>query len=381
MHNGKTTFIKLLMQHRLDKMTAKKVCIVTRYFPKDYLGGGESVIFNIWKWAKSRYRTSLVSGWVNSPELLPPGTLTIDLRSKNRFLRYLRLYFGVKRYVSQVRPDLIHTNTMEIPSLPIPTIVMVHHIGHYFGKTHEKGFMSMLRLGLQRWLVKRRLMNARHIVAVSHATKADIVKLGIHEKKVEVIHNGIDVKKFLPKKTRNKKFVIVCPSRISPEKGQEIAINAIASLPQEMVLKIELVLVGFVSDTTYLESLRARIRKLPVRIITNVRDITPYYQKADIVIFPTQMHEGFGLVAAEAMCCAKPVIASDFPAIREVVGTNGLLVAPGDTKALSSAILHLFNDEDLRRKLGRSGRAFVLKQFTWDEAFKKYEKLYKKVLA
>lgn len=361
-------------------MNMRRLCIVTRFFPKDYLGGGESVIYNIWERAKKDFDVSLISGWVNSPKLLPKGTYAIDLRSKNRFVRYKQLFFGVKKFAAEIRPDLIHTNTMEIPVTGIPTVVMVHHLGHFFGLSHEKGLLSRLRLRFQKKLVRRRLQRAKHIVTVSKSTKDDIIKLGVSPKKIDVIYNGIEVDKFKPKKTSNKKFTIVVPSRISAEKGQDVAIEAIRSLPEDMKKKVELQIVGFVSDKKYLAKLQSLARGLPVKIKANVPDIVPYYQNADLILFPTLMYEGFGLVAAEAMCCEKPVIASDFPAVREVVTKNGILVKPGSYKQLAEAVQILYSDKKLRTKFGKEGRKFVLSNFTWDIAYKKYKKVYEKVL-
>ena len=92
------------------------------------------------------------------------------------------------------------------------------------------------------------------------------------------------------------------------------------------------------------------------------------------------MYEGFGLVAAEALCCGKPVIATDVPAVREVVRENGILIKLGDYKALADAIVKLYNIPKLRDKFGRDGRKFVLGNFTWDIAFKKYREVYEGLL-
>ncbi|MFC1800490.1 glycosyltransferase family 4 protein [Nanoarchaeota archaeon] len=356
-----------------------KLLIITRFFPKDYLGGGEEVVYNIWKNAKKHYDVSLISGWVNDPKLLPEDTHTIDLRSKNRFIRYLKLYFGVKKYIKITKPDVIHTNTMEIPETSTPTVVMVHHLGHFFGKSHEKSMLSKLRLKMQKSLVKKRLNRAKQIVTVSKATRDDVIKLGINPEKIEVIYNGIDVDKLKPKETNNKKFTIVLPSRISREKGQNIAIDAIKLMPDDIKKKLELVIVGFVSDERYLNELKDKAKNLPITIEANVPDIVKYYQKADLIVFPTLMYEGFGLVAAEAMCCEKPVIASNFPAIKEVVNENGILVNPNDSKELSEAIVKLFKNKSMRDKFSKQGRKFVLNNFTWDIAFKKYKKIYDKL--
>ena len=349
-----------------------RLVIITRYFPKDYYGGGESVVYNVWKRAKVVYDVSLISGWVNDPKLLPEGTHSFDLRSKNRFIRYLKLYFNSRKFVRKLRPDVIHTNTMEVPGFDVPTVVMVHHIGHLIGSMGKVRLMAKV----QRFLVKRKLSKVKQIVTVSNATKDDLIKIGVDECKISVIYNGIDVDRFRPRDTKNAKFTIVYPSRISREKGQHVAIKAIKEMDNGFIDKVKLVIAGFVSDKSYLDELKYMAKGLPVEIKENVPKIEEEYMNADLVIFPTLMYEGFGLVAAEAMCCEKPVIATDVPAVREVVHENGLLIKLGDHKALSDAIVKMYNEPKLREKFGKQGRRFVQENFTWDIAWKKYREVY-----
>jgi glycosyltransferase involved in cell wall biosynthesis len=354
-----------------------KLAIITRYFPKDYFGGGESVVYNVWKRAIDIYDVSLISGWVKDPALLPERAYSFDLRSKNRFVRYLKLYFNSKKFVKQIKPDVIHTNTMEIPNFNIPTVVMVHHIGHLIGSMGKVKLMAKF----QKYLVKRKLNKVKQIVTVSNATKNDLIKIGVNPGKIKVIYNGIDVDKFKPKKVNNEKFTIVYPSRISREKGQHLAIKAIKELSEEHKKRIKLIIAGYVSDKSYLDELKYMAKGLPIEIKTNVAKIEEEYMNSDLVIFPTLMFEGFGLVAAEAMCCEKPVIATDVPAVREVVREDGILIKLGDHKALSNAIIKLYNNPNLREKFGRDGRKFVLKNFTWNIAFKKYKEVYEKLIS
>jgi glycosyltransferase involved in cell wall biosynthesis len=72
------------------------------------------------------------------------------------------------------------------------------------------------------------------------------------------------------------------------------------------------------------------------------------------VVYPSQ-YEGFGLPLAEAMSAGSPVIASDLPVIREVVGESGVLVDPGDTEAWAGAMVRLLEDAALRERLATAG--------------------------
>jgi glycosyltransferase involved in cell wall biosynthesis len=78
----------------------------------------------------------------------------------------------------------------------------------------------------------------------------------------------------------------------------------------------------------------------------------------------------------EAMQCGVPVIASNTTAFPEVVGDAGLLVDPTDADALCQAMLDLWSDEGLRRRLGQKGLARS-KKFSWADCAEKTVRAYK----
>lgn len=86
----------------------------------------------------------------------------------------------------------------------------------------------------------------------------------------------------------------------------------------------------------------------------------------------------FGLVALEAMQAACPVVASRVGGLEEVVvdGETGTLVPPDDEEALSRAVEVLLADEELRRRMGASGRRRARAVFDWHEGLEEYERLY-----
>ena len=81
------------------------------------------------------------------------------------------------------------------------------------------------------------------------------------------------------------------------------------------------------------------------------------------------------------MACGVPVIATRVGGIPELIkdGKTGLLVPPGDPKALADAIIYLLDNEKERRKLGKNGRELVEKNHSIDKMAKKYLDIYKEV--
>ncbi len=78
------------------------------------------------------------------------------------------------------------------------------------------------------------------------------------------------------------------------------------------------------------------------------------YKRCDILCFPS-FYEGFGLPIIEAQAMGRPVITSNFGAMKEVAGEGALLVCPNNTDEISNALLHIINDGDLREDLVSKG--------------------------
>jgi glycosyltransferase involved in cell wall biosynthesis len=106
------------------------------------------------------------------------------------------------------------------------------------------------------------------------------------------------------------------------------------------------------------DALAALEGRRPVYMAGRTNDVRRAYAELDIVVCPSRQ-ESFGRVAAEAMLNGLPVVASDLPAYRELLGDDqaGLLFPVGDAEAAAAAVSRLADDAELRRRLGEAGRA------------------------
>jgi glycosyltransferase involved in cell wall biosynthesis len=93
------------------------------------------------------------------------------------------------------------------------------------------------------------------------------------------------------------------------------------------------------------------------------RDLARVVAGAAALVFPS-WYEGFGLPALEALACGTPVVASDLPALREVLGDHAELVPPGDTAALADALARVVDDPG--GEPARAARRAHAAAFTWD---------------
>lgn len=107
-------------------------------------------------------------------------------------------------------------------------------------------------------------------------------------------------------------------------------------------------------------------------------DLSCYYYLSDTLILPsTTKAEAFGLVLAEAESFGKPVIASDLPGVRGVVGESGLLAKPGDIDDLAEKIKIILTDENARQKFSAAALHQAKEKYNWEEHVNKLEQLYR----
>jgi phosphatidylinositol alpha-mannosyltransferase len=105
------------------------------------------------------------------------------------------------------------------------------------------------------------------------------------------------------------------------------------------------------------------------------------FATADVFVAPATGRESFGIVLLEAMASGKPIVASDIHGYRSVVrrGEQGLLVPPGEPRALAGALARLLSDDELRARMGAAGLERA-KQFSWPSVVAKVEAYYEFVI-
>jgi glycosyltransferase involved in cell wall biosynthesis len=198
------------------------------------------------------------------------------------------------------------------------------------------------RTGAFRFVERTLARAADRVVAISDALRRFTVEqVGVPAAKMETIHYGLDEPPPawgenppdpLPADAR----IVLSTSRLTRQKGVDVAVCALASLPADTVL----VVLGEGPERAALESLARELGvdgrlHLPGR----VPDVTAWLRRASVYVQPSRW-EGFGLAVLEAMVCGLPVVATRVSSLPELVadGETGVLVPPDDPAALSAAI-------------------------------------------
>jgi glycosyltransferase involved in cell wall biosynthesis len=185
--------------------------------------------------------------------------------------------------------------------------------------------------------------------------------------------DGADVRRELGLAAADPLLVLV--GQITPWKGQETAIRALAQLPARLAAT-RLAIVGETVFTaagtrfrnaSYREELERLATGLGVRervLFLGARDDVPgVLAAADIALVPS-WEEPFGRVVIEAMAMGVAVIATEVGGPREILsGGGGLLVAPRAPEAWAAAITRLLDDPSGRHEMGEIGRARALERY------------------
>jgi len=285
-------------------------------------------------------------------------------------------------------PDLLFVPAHTIPVIRRPslkTVVTVHDLGAEFLAEHHQ-FPQKLYLNWSTEFVAR---HATHLIAVSEATKRDLVKkLNVKPQRITVVHEAVDQSFFYKRAVREieqvkkelgiTKNYLLFVGTIQPRKNLQRLIEAFSKIKNK---EIELVLAG--KPGWLYEDIYDAPKKLGilerVKFIGHVRDeqLPSLYSGASVFVFPS-LFEGFGLPILEAMSCEVPVLTSKVSCMPEISGGKALLVDPYKTSEIVSGIEKLLNDKKLANRLVKEGREWS-RRFTWEKTAKKTIAVFEKV--
>ena len=298
--------------------------------------------------------------------------------------------YDLTRLIHKEKPDVVHTHTSKAGILGrlaariagVPTIVHTPHGHVFFG--HFGPMVSRIFL----WIEKLFAPLTDRIVALTSGESRDYIDLNVYpSEKLVTIHSGVDVEKFsqVPDGAVEKKrsiglsqdgLVVGFIGWLLPIKGPMHLIRAMAKVWQAH----EDTNLLFIGKGDLDVELRAEAMKISANGKINFlgwrSDIDEIMPIMDILVLPS-LNEGMGRVLVEAMAAGKPIVASSVGGIPDLVqhNHNGLLVPPGDEKALAEAILEIINNPAKAKMMGEHGRA-LCHQFSLEAMVKEIDALY-----
>lgn len=291
---------------------------------------------------------------------------------------FFKLFFAVRRF----DPDFIYERyaLFNIAGVVlarwrrIPLILEVNTPyaqawAHYYGLTLRR---------LARFIERRTLLAADHIITVTETEKWMLVREGIPAERIAVSHNAVWPQEFDPARYSGralrerlglKNIVVGFVGTMNRWQG----IDRFSEVLHRVFSERDDVSFLFVGDGEFRGPLEefCRNEKLMDRVAFAGRqpheEIPRYIAAMDIAVLLNSNGYGSPMKVFEYMAMQKAVIAPSVGPVMEVLrnGTTGLLIPPGDARAMGERILELAADASLRERLGRTGRAYVVARHTW----------------
>lgn len=246
---------------------------------------------------------------------------------------------------------------------------------------------------LNDFLVGRKVLRAADkIIVVSKATSNYVLSLGADPRKVEILHNGVDLDRFKPisfSKMESKKslgipegyFVILTVRRLVYKNG----IDSLLESAKIAVKKYPRLLFLVIGDGPDFEKVNAKIREFRLgenfKLLGFVPDslLLHYYNASDLFVLPSKSGEGLPLVLLEAMACGLPVIATNVGGAPEVIYENcGKIVPANDALSLAEALVE-FSRNNISSYCGKT-RKLMEQRHDWNLNVKRLIKIYEELI-
>jgi glycosyltransferase involved in cell wall biosynthesis len=281
--------------------------------------------------------------------------------------------------------ELLHNLFTTAPAVAsIPQVTTIHDVIY---KRYPEAHAGRMSYGM-RVLVPLAARRSRRVIAVSEATKADVVRfLGVAPERVDVTYEGpgmaaparpTPAKELRDRLELGTAPVVLTVSAKRPHKNLERLFDAFARVEEPSTLVVPGYATPFESELRERAATAARDRIRFAGWLSDA-DLDGLYRAATALVFPS-LAEGFGLPVLEAMGRGTPVACSNTTSLPEIAGEAALMFNPLDVDAITDAIRRLLGDADLRRRLRDAGREQAAK-FTWEEAAQKTIDSYRRTLA
>jgi glycosyltransferase involved in cell wall biosynthesis len=216
-------------------------------------------------------------------------------------------------------------------------------------------------------------------------------RAGVPSRRCELLENGIDLEEYSRQQTTAQakralghdpeQFVIGAVGRLSPEKGFDVLIRAVAGLLKEG-LAVELVIVGEGSEQAALLNLAAELECAEhVHLVGYQAETARWYEAMDVFTL-SSLREGLPNVLLEAMALQVPVVATRIAGVPRLIESevNGLLVEPGRVDELRLALGRLLKSPAMQARLQTAGRATVEQRFSFAVRMERIARFYDELL-
>jgi len=253
----------------------------------------------------------------------------------------------------------------------------IPYIAHIHLDIDPSGPMGFLLETYKKLFLKRVLRSATKIICLTEAQKKLIAaKYRLPLEAIAVIPNGVAEKYFIRKKAhKNAVPRLLFVGRLAAQKNLPMLIEAVAQMKTSVVLDI-------VGEGELKENIAALIQKYKLQNIKMHgkkvgEELIELYRAADVFVLPS-LKEGVSLSMLEALAAGLPVVASDSPEIRQILGECGVLIQDPTAVNYANALDAFLSNKDAMR----NSRVLSIKKarsYSWKNVLASLEEVYKEV--
>ncbi len=247
------------------------------------------------------------------------------------------------------------------------------------GDGQDAGLSSGVQRRLARWAIGR----AARVLVLSPAWAATLASLADQpdaSRRLVVLPNPVDCQHIRPPEDPIRRSdVVLFLGDFSPRKGVRDLLAAAPAVVQQQPT-VRFVIAGGQPPADVAAQAAALGAAVHFPGFVRGAEKLRWLQEASLLVLPSYA-EGLPVALLEAMAAGLPVVTTPVGGVGDffVQGVNGLLVSPGDLPALASAMIHLLNDDQLRRTMGQHNRQQALEQFATPQYARRLLALYEEV--
>lgn len=345
------------------------------------VGGLELLLTRLLEWMKGsgiRHSIACLQGEAELRDRFDESVAIYCLKSRPNDIR---LPWRLVRLLRRVRPTVISAyNWGAWPDVAVARLAAMPSVPLIF---NFHGLDYTGKMPLRRRIACRILAEiTTRLLTVSDASRQFLASAtGIPGRRIGVIPNGIDVDYFepaCPGRPPEKRLIVGTAGSLKPIKNQAMLIRAVAELAAKG-MDMELLIAGSGPDASCLAQLSRDLNAdSHVQLVGHQEDVPAFLRRLDVFVLPSDT-EAHPISLLEAMACGLPCVATRVGGVEEVLdgGRVGMLIDPGDQKALEDALARLAGRPELRAELGKAARQRVCERYSKDRMVDAYVRMYR----
>lgn len=300
------------------------------------------------------------------------------------------------------RPDVVQVVSSFQPR-SLPWIMRLQKMGIkivYAYTLATKTTPNPIRRMYRRWTLRFLYNRLDCVIVGSNVMKKDLTDSIGTSARIEVIPNGVDLKRFRPAENiaerrslrsalglNDHHRMITMIGSVHPRKGSDLLLEAWVRLTKRFP-EAHLFFVGLRKDIGYpdLVNFRRKIEKLlsasgaaeRVHFTGLVDNVPDYLRASDVFVFPSE-REGMPNAVIEAMACGLPVVLTSFEGLSQEFGQQGqeYLIVDRESESIAASVTEVLENEQLATRLGQSARNCIEKNMDLELTMDRYADLYR----